>query len=579
MAMQAGTVMDNQPSDIFDPSTIDRQLICEGWGEHLTFPSSKRRDIKRHLRRKLYEKSLIDFGQAAWPIIEPGREFIPGKHIEAMCEHLQAVTRGDIKRLVLNVPPGTGKSLWVSALWPTWSWTNDPYSQWLFASFSTNNTIRDSRKRREIIKSQWYRNFWWGWRIKEDQDTAHRFENSKQGFMQATSTGSGSTGTHASFLIYDDPHDRMDRYSKVKREEAVNWYKTVFTSLNLGPDTRYVIVAQRITEDDMTGYVLANELGYDHLCIPLAYDSRHPHANKATSLGWRDWRTKDGEVMWPVMFPPETIAGLKKEKSSYDLAAQYQQNPTRDEGAMFPRSSFLYFKSDGYGDDEVLTLYQRDGTERRVLAAQCQWFQCADTALETSESSAWTVVGTFLITPQPAAMLVYDIARERLSVPKQYGFLVTQKARFPRVGSQYVEKKASGHGLLQEGAMRGNVFGALKAEGSKDMRLVPASIQYENGVVFHRMAHQAPWLETFENEIAGLPDSEWRDQGDVLGYAGIMFQRYWITEAYSQQSIAYVHRKADGGELGVEADMAGPARPMTLAERLTGRRFGGRGDE
>lgn len=568
----------NQPDVTGQASGVDDELIAEVWGEYLQADSLARINVRKAYHRQLYEASLYDFGQAAWSTIEPGRPFMPNWHIEALCEHLEAVESGQIKRLVINISPGSGKSIWLSVLWPCWSWARECSSRWLFASYASNYVLRDSRKRRELIRSKWFRTYWWEVVLKEDQSTAHRFENVRQGFMVATSSGSASTGEHANVLVFDDPHDRMDRYSKLNRETAINWYQTVFTSLNLGPDTRQIIVAQRITEDDMSGYVLAKELGYEHLCIPLFYDSRHPTATRTTSIGWKDPRTVDGEVMWPAMYPPETIDTLRKEKSSYDISAQYQQNPTQDEGAMFPRSSFCYFESDGEGDDETLTLHQRDGKKRYVKAAQCSWFQCADTALETSESSAWTVVGTFLITPQPASLLVYDIARERLPVPKQLDFLLSQRQRHPRVGAaQFVEKKASGHGIIQEGAIRGTPFGQLKpGDKNKDMRLVPACIQYENGMVYHRSAHQAPWLADFEHEIAGLPDTEWRDQGDVLGYAGIIFQRAWMQEQVGQQSLAYTP-----GMRGTTTESEDQKRAreevgheLSLAEQLTGRRRG-----
>ena len=510
------------------------------FSELLALPSQKRYQLILKYRKRMYERSLYEFEQAVWHIIEPGREFLPNYHIQAIAEHLEAVTAGQIRRLIVNVPPGTGKSILISVAWPCWTWIKDPYSRWIFASYKAENTLRDSRRRREILKSKWFRRHWWEWRIKQDQDTAHRFENSKQGFMLATSVGGGGTGEHGNYLVFDDPHDRMDRYSKTKRDTAINWERTVLSSLNLGPETRHVVVAQRITEDDQTGTLLAQELGYEHLCIPLLWESGHPHMGKTTSLGWCDPRTQEGENMWPAMFPD--TAELKRQKGSYDFSAQFQQRPAPDQGGVFSRKNFRYFRTESMPDgEEVLVLLARDGdkpVERRVMASDCWWFQTCDTALETKDTSAWTVVGTFAVTPAPVSLLVYDVARERVPVPQQFGFLLGQRQKHPRVQVQAVERKASGIGLLQEGAMRGMAFSSLIAKGSKEQRCLPVATQYENGMVYHRIG--AHWLDTFESEMLFFPAGQFADQVDVLAYAGLMVQRQCYYSAIGDESAAYV---------------------------------------
>ena len=135
-------------------------------------------------------RSLRIYIEKAWSVVEPGREFISGWHIDAICEHLEAVTRGEIHRLLINIPPRHMKSLLVSVFWPTWVWATAPESRWIFASYAEKLSTRDSLKCRRIIQSQWYQKRWGDrFTLTSDQNVKTRFENDKTGFRLATSVG------------------------------------------------------------------------------------------------------------------------------------------------------------------------------------------------------------------------------------------------------------------------------------------------------------------------------------------------------------------------------------------------------
>ena len=146
---------------------------------------------------ELAYRSLNHFIKQLWPQVDPS-DYVPGWHIDAICEHLEAVTRGEIKRLVINIPPRHMKSLAVGVFWPAWEWLRNPAEQWLFASYAESLSIRDSVKCRRLIQSPSYQallsNFQPDLVLTGDQNTKIRFENNFGGYRLATSVGGALTG-------------------------------------------------------------------------------------------------------------------------------------------------------------------------------------------------------------------------------------------------------------------------------------------------------------------------------------------------------------------------------------------------
>ena len=157
------------------------------------------------LRRKA-EGSLYEFVKQAWAVVEPGVAFIPSWHIEVICEHLEAITAGEITRLLINVPPRHSKSLIVAVMWPMWEWLAAPQQKFLCASYAGTLSIRDNLKARRLIQSPWYQERWGHlFAFAGDQNAKQRFENNKTGYRLATSVGGTATGEGGSRLILDDP--------------------------------------------------------------------------------------------------------------------------------------------------------------------------------------------------------------------------------------------------------------------------------------------------------------------------------------------------------------------------------------
>ena len=178
--------------------------------------------VARERARRAASASLYEFVQQAWPVMEPGVPFVPSWHIEVICEHLEAISSGDITRLLINIPPRHSKSTIVSVAWPMWEWITAPQEKFLAASYSGALSIRDNLKARRLIESNWYRDNWGHlFQLSGDQNAKQRFENDKTGYRLATSVGGTATGEGGSRLILDDPHGAQDAQSDAMRESAL----------------------------------------------------------------------------------------------------------------------------------------------------------------------------------------------------------------------------------------------------------------------------------------------------------------------------------------------------------------------
>ena len=161
----------------------------------------------------------------AWHVIEPSTPFVPGWHIDAIIEHLEAVTRGQIRNLLINVPPRHMKSLLVSVFWPAWEWIQHPERRWLYSSYAASLSIRDSVKCRRLIESPWYQSRWGDrFALTSDQNTKTRFDNNRSGYRIATSVGGAVTGEGGDRIVCDDPHNVDEVESDSVRKATIDWW-------------------------------------------------------------------------------------------------------------------------------------------------------------------------------------------------------------------------------------------------------------------------------------------------------------------------------------------------------------------
>jgi phage terminase large subunit-like protein len=272
--------------------------------------------------REKCEESLYEFLKRGWKYIDPAA-FVPGWHLEAIAEHLQAVTDGQIRRLIINVPPRSSKSTLTSVAWPAWTWAQShispcsgPHVQFLSTSYAQNLSLRDSVKNRRLIESPWYKKYW-GRRFSmtSDVNTKGRFENDKGGYRIATAVGAALTGEGGQIILVDDPHNATEVESDLVRTSTLEWWsESLSTRLNDQQTGAYVVIMQRLHQEDLTGYILSREHSdWVHLMIPMSHEvDRHCITYSQGEKFWEDPRTEEGELLCEPRFSQETVNSLTK---------------------------------------------------------------------------------------------------------------------------------------------------------------------------------------------------------------------------------------------------------------------------
>ena len=238
--------------------------------EDLSLPDAQ--SLARALDRVDGEEDLLDFVRLLWPVIEPARAFVEGWVLEAMCEHLTAVSEGEITRLLINVPPGFMKSLLVDVFWPAWEWgpLGRPETRYLAFSYAEALTRRDNGRFRNLILSPLYRALWGHVFGPGDELGRRKVANDRTGWKFASSIGGVGTGERADRVIIDDPNHVRKSESKAVLESTNLWLTEVMPDrLNDQRSSAIILIQQRTNERDCSGTLLALEAGYVHLSVPM----------------------------------------------------------------------------------------------------------------------------------------------------------------------------------------------------------------------------------------------------------------------------------------------------------------------
>ena len=466
-------------------------------------------------------EDLATFARLAWPEINPGVNLIWGPHNEAICVHLEAVTRGEIKRLLINVPPGSTKTTLVCQVWPVWEWLQMPALRWGFAAYGIDLSARDSVTRRRLIQSEWYqRTFAPLWSLQGDQSVKTHFDNDVRGTMKATSVGGAATGFHYDRLVTDDPLKPVDIYT-ARLEQHVQWYKGTWASRMRNPQTAaQVVIMQRLHDRDLCGVLLREmEAGtgerWEHLCMPMRYVSARP---SRTSIGWRDWRRTDGELLCPGRWSGAWV-DAKERSDRRVFAAQYQQAPKVDDGTVFRESWVRYYHLDKPIEGAVP--YPGD-------AAMTRWVGSWDFTFEGGTGTDWNVGGVWA--RRGADIYLRDRIRERMEFTAQRRAAIRMARKWPEVRRWLIEKKANGAAVLDtlrrpfidEAGERDNGLVGLVPVVPKEGKIARAhavTALFEGGHVYLPHPDIAPWVPEYVAELVGFPTAAHDDQVDMTTQA------------------------------------------------------------
>ncbi|MGI8422986.1 MAG: phage terminase large subunit [Chloroflexota bacterium] len=466
-------------------------------------------------------RRLGEFVRQAWHVVEPATPFVANWHLDVIAEHLEAVTRGELRHLLINIPPRHMKSLSVSVFWPCWEWLTWPERRWLFSSYALSLSVRDSLKCRRLIESPWYQRNWAHvFQLTSDQNAKLRFDNSATGYRIATSVDGGNTGEGGDRIVVDDPHNVREAESDIVREGVLTWWDEVMPSRLNDPKTgARVVVMQRVHERDLAGHIL--ERGeWHHLCLPAEYEPRSftgvpapPDANRAMDAQPHDVcpiavdpRARDGELLWPERIGPVEIAAYKRDLGAYAYAGQYQQRPVPREGALF-RSE--WFRALPVGFD--------------LLRPRLHIVQYWDLAWSERASADYTAAVTVGIDPGTQKLYVLDVWRGRVQEQTLHE-TVAERIVQQRPLVVGVEESAYKQRATQDLIARVNrlvsasghtaTATALRVTRDKVFRArIPAG-RAEAGFVY--VDRSAPWWQALETELLRFPKGAHDDQVDAL---------------------------------------------------------------
>lgn len=474
------------------------------------------------MAHRLASSSLRHFTKQAWHVVEPARPYVANWHIDAICDHLEAVLSGELQHLLITVPPRHSKSLTVAVMWPCWAWIEQPYIRWLFASYAQTLSTRDSLKCRRLIESEWYQAHWGDkFKLVTDQNQKTRFETDATGYRLATSVEGSATGEGGDFLVIDDPHNIKRVESVIDRASRRTWYDQVWsTRLNDENTGGKVMVMQRSHFGDLAGHVLGQE-EWVELRLPTKFEKNNRCVTVTLPgevLPWQDPRTEEGELLNPQRYTPETVQRLEKVLGSYGFAAQHQQRPTPVEGGMFKKVWWRYWCWQGQTlppvevfDEKgnVVEIYAAPLPERFVAEVQ-SW----DMAFKDAEEDSY-VVG-MVLSRLGADVYCQDMIRDHMDFPSTIRAVNQMSAKWPRISRKLVENKANGPAVIQ--VLRHSIGGLIEVnpDGSKESRAAANTPFVEAGNVYlpHPFIHS--WTNDIIEEHAAFPRSEFDDIVDSM---------------------------------------------------------------
>lgn len=509
-------------------------------------PSRDERDAERCRR------SLSRFIKEAWPVLEPATPLVWGWHNDVVCEHLEAVSRGELRRLIINVPPRTMKSITTCVGWPAWEWLDRAHVRWMFATYASTLSLRDSVKCRRLIQSQggktegtiFERLGYAGvlalldedpWRLTGDQNAKEKYETTRTGMRMATSVGAVATGEGGDRIVVDDPVNPQQARSDTERANANLWWDETMSSRGNNAQASAVIVMQRLHQQDLTGHLIEKG-GWHHLCLPAEYEPKHPFVypdrvtlpeltynvqatdgtvETVTVPGGRelagDPRTEGGELLEPVRLSHDVLAERKRDQGSYGYAGQFQQRPAPAEGGMFDRRWWQRWTP--------ATLPPRWS---RIAASWDMDFGSKTKGTSYVVGQVWGISGAdrYLLgqirkrmsfTESLAAVRALDAWR-----PETYGRTVTS--------ARLVEEKANGAAVID--TLKREIPGLLpiQPEGGKEVRAEAAQPTVEAGNVYLPSSDTIPCPPGYEatsvgdyiEEHAIFPNGANDDQVDAM---------------------------------------------------------------
>jgi predicted phage terminase large subunit-like protein len=444
------------------------------------------------------EYDFPSFLAEAWPILEPANPLVPSWHLDLICEHLSEVTDGKTRKLLINIPPRSGKSSIVTILWPAWSWTKKPWMRFIFCSYAASLSVKHSIDRRRIMESDWYRSKW-GNRVQftTDQNQKQEYENTNRGVMVATSVGGTLTGKGGDVIVEDDMLNPQEAESAAARYHMVSMHKNVLSSRLDNPKTgARVVVEHRTHHLDLSNHILTNEKGWTHLSLPLVADAKK---TITFPVSGRVVEREFGDLLIPERIGQKEIEDLKSAMGTRTFVAQCQQNPTAEEGNILKRNWWKFWTSKPEGADITI--------------------QSWDMTFKKTENGSF-VVGQVWKKRGPNLYLMEQF-RDRVDFAGTIPAVLAMTGKWIESTAKLIEDAANGPAIISQLSSRIDGIVPIKPSGTKIARAQAVAPLVEAGNVFLPNPQENPWVYDFIEECAAFKGAtgETNDQVDAMSQA------------------------------------------------------------
>lgn len=430
------------------------------------------------------------FFKHAWRILEPETKLLWNWHHSLISEYLVAARMGQVTRLIINIAPRTTKSLMTAVCFPAWVWATEPHARFLFGSYADALATKHSVLRRRLIESPWYR---WAYpqvKLLDDTNMKTEYSNTATGFMKSAGIKGAVTGEGGDYIIIDDPHNPKGAESVAERSTILQNFDLAWsTRLNDKKTGRIIIIMQRLHENDLTGHLLARNLGYEHVKVPTIAEGNTrvvlPRSNRVIER-------QDGDLLHPERDGADEIEKAKLELGSYGFAGQHQQAPVPREGAMIKASWLRYYSAEPARFDQLLASWDLSfkGTERSDF-----------------------VVGTLWGRYQ-ALYYLLDLTRGRWGFPDTLAAFRAFAGKHAHRGviKHVVEARANGQALID--SLKREIPGIVPYEpkAAKEERLAIVAPLFEAGNIL--LPSNVPWLNDYVAELTIFPMGANDDQVD-----------------------------------------------------------------
>lgn len=500
---------------------------------------------ERQVLAHLCKTSLGDFVIAAWHVLEPNTPLRWNWHLDVLCDHVQSILEGPdaVGRLprtglprawtqnaLINVPPGTMKSLVVSVFAVAWKWLKTPSWKVLCASGNPRVMTRDSLKCRDLVKSEWYQElFKPRWGLAADQDQKTLFKNSQGGFRAALGAGGAVTGERGDCLQTDDPNDAQAIFSKAHRETVNDrWWDSAFANRVNDPElSTRIVIMQRLHEEDLTGHILKKEKlksrggAWEHLCMQMEYEPKgwSGKGQEPTWLGWTDPRSVPGELLMPHRFSRRYCTEEQTRQGSAGYAGQNQQAPAPAEGNRFLRTWWRFYKPYKAPSWWRPLCLRPEGTSD---LPPVELPKAYDEVWESWDFTFKDTDGTDFVCGQKwgrrgADKYLLEVFHERAGLAASVKAVAALHAKAPFASRVLIEDKANGSAVVETFKSRISGIIAVEPMGSKEARAASIEPQVEAGNVY--LPDGAEWLGEFIDEFAVFPGGAHDDWIDACSQA------------------------------------------------------------